>query len=243
MAPMVLGLAPVGQGEMVHMQFYQQRLLIQTNPVWKAEKEVCRKGRAKFLLPLPHCQLLLLFCIRKRCSVRFPNCQQGTRILLLAVQEQVFSHIVTMGCDCVPCPVCKGRAPPPALQPAGAAQGSQGFGLGVKPKRNGRCFARGATSGYLVALGAEQLSEPGKLEEAHPWCFVLQMQDVGKFRGSILKPWSGDLVAPYKSARNPFCREIMSFCLALLGCSLSGNFCLNTAIYIQSFGEELAGSG
>lgn len=55
-------------------------------------------------------------------------------------------HIIAMVCDCVskcmPCPACKGRAPPPALQPTGAAQGSQGFGLGVKPKRKGRMYGK-----------------------------------------------------------------------------------------------------
>lgn len=69
MAPAVLGLVPAGQGEMLHMHFCQQMLLIWISPAWKARGEVCRKGRARFLLTLPHCQLLLLFCIRKGHSV------------------------------------------------------------------------------------------------------------------------------------------------------------------------------
>lgn len=69
MAPAVLGLVPAVQGEMVHVQFCQQMLLIRTSPAWKAGGEVCRKGRARFLLPLPQRQLLLLFCIRKGHSV------------------------------------------------------------------------------------------------------------------------------------------------------------------------------
>lgn len=50
MAPEVLELVPVG-----HMQFCQKMLLIQTRPAWKAGEEVCRKSRAKHLLPLPQC--------------------------------------------------------------------------------------------------------------------------------------------------------------------------------------------
>lgn len=69
MTPAVLGLVPARQGEMVHMRFHQQMLLIQTSPAWKAREEVCRNGRARFLLPLPQCQLLLFFCIRRGHSV------------------------------------------------------------------------------------------------------------------------------------------------------------------------------
>lgn len=42
------------------------------------------------------------------------------------------------------------------LQPAGETCSSQGFGMGVRPKRNGRCHARGATMGYPVTPGLEK---------------------------------------------------------------------------------------
>lgn len=53
----------------------------------------------------------------------------------------------------------------------------------------------------------EQLPEPGELGHAHPWCFALQTQDMGKFRGFNLEPRAGDSVTWYKSARNPFGRK------------------------------------
>lgn len=131
---MVLGLVPTGQGEMVPMEFCQQMLLIWTSPAWKAGGEVCRKSRTRFLLPLPQCQLLLLFCIKKDCSV--PVCPIASEVpeILLALQEQVFAYIVTMVHDCMskclPCPVCKGKAPPPAFQPAGQLRAARALGWG-----------------------------------------------------------------------------------------------------------------
>lgn len=57
----------------MHVQFCQQMLLIRTIPrteqACKAGEEVCRKDKAKFLLPVPQYRLWLLFCIRKGHSV------------------------------------------------------------------------------------------------------------------------------------------------------------------------------
>lgn len=145
MSPAVPALVPAEQGVMVRMPFHQQMLLIQTDPTWKVGGEVCRKGRAMFVIPLRPVPAIAAFLLQKG---SFSPCSPIARYrnFIVSCPRAGFSQTVTMVCDCmskcVPCPTCNGRAPLLAFQPAGAPWGSQGFGLGVKPKGNGTRFAR-----------------------------------------------------------------------------------------------------
>lgn len=65
MSPAVPGFVPAEQGVMVHMQFHQQMLLIQTDPTWEVGGEVCRKGRAMFVIPLPPVPAIAAFLLQK----------------------------------------------------------------------------------------------------------------------------------------------------------------------------------
>lgn len=98
-------------------------------PSLESQRRGLQKKQSKVPSPSPPVPAIAALLHQKRSfSPCFPSCQQGTGILLLAVQQQVFTHIVTMVRDCtskcMPCPACKGRVPLLALQPAGRAQGS-----------------------------------------------------------------------------------------------------------------------